>query len=73
MSDREPLTAKQEQIYNFIKSEIYDGKLHPIKLESQLIMKQIRIIYVKITYISEEEINSWRKRIKSRGSYGKRR
>ena len=51
---------------DFIKSEIYDGKLHPIKLESQLIMKQIRIIYVKITYISEEEINSWRKRIKSR-------
>ena len=51
---------------DFVKLEIYDQKFCPIKLESQLFVNKIRIIYVKITYISEEIINAWKNRLKSR-------
>ena len=53
-------------INDFVKLEIYDGKFHLIKLESQLFINKIRIIYVKITYISEEHIKAWKDRLKSR-------
>ena len=50
----------------FVKLEIYDEKLRPIKLESQLFINKKRIVYIKITYIDEEEVNSVKNRIKSR-------
>ena len=53
-------------INDFVKLEIYDGKFHPIKMESQLLINKIRIINLKITYISEEEIKAWKERLKSR-------
>ena len=51
---------------DFLKLEIYDGKLHPIKLDSQLFLNKIRIIYVKISYINEKQIQAWKERLKSR-------
>ena len=56
-------------ISDFVKLEIYDGNFRPIKLESQLIINKIRIIYVKITNISDEKINLWKERMKSRMFY----
>ena len=56
-------------IRDFVKLEIYDGNLRPIKLESQLIINKVRIIYVKISYVSDEKINLWKQRLKSRMLY----
>ena len=53
-------------IKDFVKLEIYDDNLHPIKLDSQLFINKIRIIYIKITYFSDEELNFWKQRMKSR-------
>ncbi len=53
-------------IKDFVKLEIYDENLHPIKLDSQLFVNKIRIIYIKITYFSDEELTLWKQRMKSR-------
>ena len=53
-------------IKDFVKLEIYDENFNPIKLESQLVINKKRIIYVKITNISDEKINLWKQRLKSR-------
>ena len=53
-------------IKDFVKLEIYDENLHPIKLDSQLFVNKIRIIYIKIAYFSDEELTLWKQRMKSR-------
>ena len=50
-------------LYDKIKLEIFDDKFLPIKLESQLYNNKKRIIYAKITYITQKKINSWKKRL----------
>ena len=53
-------------IYDSIKMEIYNEKFRPIIKESQLFINKIRIIYVKITYLKDKEIISWKKRVESK-------
>ena len=53
-------------IYDSVKMEIYDEKFNPIIKEWQLLTSNRRIIYVKISYLKEKEIISWRKRVESK-------
>ena len=53
-------------IYDSVKMEIYDEKFNPIIKESQLLTSNRRIIYVKISYLKEKEIISWKKRVESK-------
>ena len=53
-------------IYDSVKMEIYDEKFHSIVKESQLFINTKRIIYVKISYLKEKQVISWKKKIESK-------